>query len=191
MEPHEQNRPPTDALQVAAAICVALLIAGELMVLAYIFLSHRSRQMRVHATEVVEVSPPLRANANASSAISTTLPSVAATAPTTATVTPPMVNPAVKIVSAHRNGALLQLRLRAQTGEAEFSATAAAVSVEWHLADGSRQVEWIAVPVAWENFAFQTLAARYDGAMPVRGCVVRTYYRQQLQDQLLEGNAQP
>jgi hypothetical protein len=182
MELLGQNRHRLDGLQLAAAVCVVALILGEVALLVWVFHSHRSRRMRVQATEAVEVKPTATATTNARPAIV----SGAVTA-RTATVAQPVLNPALKIQRAQRNGSSLELRLRAQTGETEFSAAAARVSVEWHLADGSTPLEWIAVPVAWENFAVKTLAARYDGATPVRGCVVRTYYRQQLQDEFAEG----
>jgi hypothetical protein len=176
VEPIEQTRRRSlDGVQIAAAVCVAALIAGEVALLVWVFHSHRSRQMRVQATEEVRMPAPA---SNATPAI-VTGPVTALTA----VATQPSLNPAVKIQQVRRDGAALQLRLRAQTGEAEFVATAAQVSVEWRLADGTTRTEWIAVPVAWENFAVKTLLARYDGsATLLRGYTVRTFYRQQLQD---------
>lgn len=178
MEQIEQNRRhPLDGVQLLAAVCVAALILAEVALLVWVFQSHRSRRMRVQATEEVRVQP---------SAVATNTAPVAATGVVTArtqSAAQPVLNPSLKIQQVQRNGAALQLRLRAQTGETEFTASAARVSVEWQLANGATRLEWIALPVAWENFAVKTLQARYDGAMTLlRGCTVRTFYREQLQD---------
>jgi len=180
MEQLEQNRRhPLDGLQIAAAVCVAALVICELVLLTQVFRSHRSRGMRVQATEEVRVTPPPAAS-NAAPAIAT-----GAVTARTATASQPVLNPALKIQQVQRDGAALELQLRAQTGETEFAATASRVSVEWRLADGSTRLEWIAVPVAWENFTVKTLAARYDGSMALlRGFTVRTFYRQKLQDMM-------
>jgi len=179
MEQLEQNRRrPLDGLQIAAAVCVGALIVGEVALLAWVFHSHRSRRMQVQATEEVQVTraTPVAAS-NAAAVVSGTVTA------RTSVAAQPLLNPSLKIQRIQRDGAALQVRLRAQTGELEFAATEARVSVEWHLADGTTRLEWIAVPVAWENFTVKTLAARYDGAAALlRGCIVRTFYRQQLQD---------
>ncbi|MBM3858060.1 MAG: hypothetical protein FJ395_00240 [Verrucomicrobia bacterium] len=180
MEQHEQNRRPLDSLQIAAAVCVALLILGEVALLVWLFQSHRSPRMPVQSTEIVELYTLLSSNTAASNTISPLVTGLVTAS--TATVSEPLLNPSLKIQRAHRDGVLLQLQLRAQTGEREFHAAAAHVSVEWQLTDGSQRVEWLAVPVAWENFAVKTLAARYDGVVPVSRCTVRTFYRQQPQD---------
>jgi hypothetical protein len=176
-EQTEQKRLSLDAAQIAAAACVIALIAGEAALLVWVFQTHRSRGMQVHATEEVQAAP---GPAAAAAAPVVARRPAAPHAPETAA---PVLNPALKIQQAQRDGVMLQVRLRAQTGEREFAAGVAQVSVEWRLADGTARQEWIALPAAWENFAAKTLAARYDGvAAQIRGCVVRTYYRQQLQD---------
>ena len=192
MEELEQNRRRSlDGMQIAAAVCVGTLILGEVALLVWMFQTHRSRRMQVQATEVVEV-PSTRSNTlpPASNALSVVFSN--AVTSRTAAVEQPVLNPALKIQRVQRDGAELQVRLRAQTGEQEFSAAAARMSVEWRLADGSTPLEWIALPAAWENFTVKTLAARCnEAAVQVRGYVVRTYYRQQLQDQIIEGSLTP
>jgi hypothetical protein len=185
MEELEQNRPRSlDGLHIAAVVCVAALIVGEVALLVWVFHSHRSRGMRVQVTELVEMTPTAKTNATATASTLTAF-SGSVTA-RTAMATQPVLNPALKIQRIQRDGAALQVRLRAQTGEPEFVALSAQVSVEWHLADGSARLEWIAVPVAWENLAVKTLAARYDGPSALLcGCTVRTFYRQQLQDMMI------
>lgn len=171
-----QNRHRWDGCQVAAALCIATLMAGELVLLAWVFSSHRSRRMPVQATEEVKVAPP----AVASNVAAVTTGTVATAQ--AERMSQPVLNPALKILQVRRRGSRWELQLRAQTGEREFAAREARVSVEWHRADGGAQLEWIAVPVGWENFDVKTLTARYDGEVPLRGCTVRTFYRQQLQD---------
>ncbi|MCX7886526.1 MAG: hypothetical protein N3B01_04615 [Verrucomicrobiae bacterium] len=172
----EQKRCCRDGLQIAAAVCVGLLIAAEVALLVWVFSSHRSARMPVEAGEEVKIGL---------SAAASNPPVVVARSDVTGQVGLvglPVLNPALKILGVERKDSIWQLRLRAQTGEREFAAREARVSVEWHGADGSGQVEWIAVPVAWENFDVKTLVARYDGGAPLRACTVRTFYRGQLQD---------
>ena len=172
------SRRRVDGLQVAAGVCIALLLAGEVVLLVFVFNQHRSRQMPVaDSKEVAAAATP-------APVAPTNLPARLAT-PSEAL---PVLNPAVKIQRAQRadtpGAVTLEVRLRAQTGERQFDARAATVSVEWRRADGSKRLEWLATPVEWENFAVKTVQARHDAPpSALRGCVVRTYYRQQLQDE--------
>jgi|GEM_PF-1780917 len=173
-----------DLLQLAAAGCVALLIVGEVALLVVVFRQHRSRHMPVQASEEVVVAPSvLTTNAPVTNVVVAPTPKSSSVVEVAA----PVLNPALKIQEVRwvktPGAAQVEVRLRAQTGERQFEGRAAQVGIEWELVDGTRQEEWLAVPVEWENFAVKTLRARYDGAVArVRGCTVRTWYRQQLQD---------
>jgi hypothetical protein len=182
MQQHEQTRQRRDSLQIAAAVCVGVLLTAQVALLAWVFREHRSRRMRVQATEVVEVAPAANHAAPATNhaAVAAVSGVVTARVPV---ASQPVLNPSLKIQRLEREGAFWRLRLRAQTGELQFEPGAARASVEWRLADGSTRLEWIALPAAWENFAVKMLTARYDGDLSLlRGCTARTFYREQLQD---------
>jgi len=186
------QRRPLDLLQVAAAVCIAALIAGEIAIFVFVFKQHRSRRMRVEASDVVQSAATngaaaslkpgsgiVPATTNASTAAMATTPSSSGNVPAA-----PVLNPALKIQSVQRTGVKLQLKLRAQTGEREFDPRAARVGVEWQLADGTKRTEWLALPAVWDNFTARTVQARFDGtATQLRGATVRTFYRDQLQEQ--------
>ena len=188
----QPRRHPPDWLQVGAVVCVAALLIGEVALLARVFQQHRSRRMPVEASDLVYVTPPaVPSNAVAAVNRPPIVPRQTVAAPEQ-----PVLNPALKIQRIQRadtpQGVSFQVRLRAQTGEREFDASAARVSVEWLLADGAKRLEWLALPVGWENFAVQTVAARCD-APPgqLRGYVVRTFYRQHLQDMVTASMSTP
>lgn len=185
MEQVESSRHRSrDLLQVAAAVCVGILIVGEVVLLVRVFQQHRSRRMEVQSSDLVMVTPPVAVTNQPATAISTAM---VPRASSTNAPAQPVLNPALKIQGTQHTrtpqAMTVELRLRAQTGERELDARAVRVSVEWLRADGTKQLEWLATPVSWENFAAKTLQARYDGAAAqVRGYTVRTFYRQQLQD---------
>jgi len=167
-------------MQVAAMCCVAVLIAAEVVLMVWVFRQHRSRRMRIEASEAV----PVVATNTVSSAPNPPNLFPAPNAIPSNITEAPVLNPALKVLAAQRTGTKLQLKLRAQTGELEFAARAARLNIEWQLADGGKRVERMALPVEWENFSVKTLSARFDGAATLlRGVTVRTFYRDRLQEQ--------
>lgn len=179
------TRQPLDWLQLAAAVCVVGLIAGEVVLLARVFQQHRSRRMLVEASDLVTATVPVLRTAPAVPVKTNAVP-VGVTGGTNA-VALPVLNPVVKVQQVRRTdeakAVLLQVRLRAQTGEAQFDPRAAAVCVEWLPVTGAVQQQWLAVPVRWDNFMVEMLNARFEGApAQLGGWVVRTFYRGQLQD---------
>jgi hypothetical protein len=179
------KRHPLDWLQVAAVVCVVGLIAGEVILLMGVFQQHRSRRMLVEASDLVTATAPVLRSVPAV-AVKTNVVPVGVVVGTNA-VALPVLNPAVKVQRVLRTdeakAVLLQVRLRAQTGEAQFDPRAAAVCVEWLPVAGAAQQQWLAVPVGWENFMVEMLNARFEGTPAQLGSwVVRTFYRGQLQD---------
>lgn len=186
-----------DPLTLAAAAGVAALIAGEIVLLAWVVSEPRSRQMRkeIH-TEVGARSPSVLATPPSllpAAPAASTLP-VAATADAAA---PAVLNRMVKIQQVERvdgtDGVTLRIQLRSQVGERTLEPAAVGVSVQWDApsAPGTPTI-WLQIPAAWDNFSAKTLTARWDGpAAQLRGYSVRTYYRGKLQDVWTRPSAAP
>jgi hypothetical protein len=78
----------------------------------------------------------------------------------------------------------LRVQSKAQVGERQLDPTAVSVSVQAFTAPTKPPVtQTLTAPANWENFTCKQLSARF--AIPpaqYAGSVVRTYYRNQLQD---------
>jgi hypothetical protein len=106
---------------------------------------------------------------------------------------PPVLNRMLKIVRLDRkdatNSVSLRVNVRAQVAERDLDLGAVKVSVQWLLradnAAGTWQPPvWLRLPEQWENFSAQNLNAVWEGpAQQIQGGLVRTYYRDRLQDQ--------
>ncbi len=193
MERHEFIRQESvkakrfDALHVVALLCLAGVIAVQAVVLVRVFRQHRSRRMLVEASDLVTATVPVE-NGTISPPMATATNAVAnATTNVVSGAAAPVLNPSVKVQQASRRDEAravnLQLRLRAQTGEPRFDPRLASVCVRWESVSGAVTEQWLAVPVRWENFAAQTLTARFAGTPgQLRAWEVRTFYRGQLQE---------
>lgn len=193
MERHEfthdaaARRKRFDTLHVLAVLCVVGLLAFQAVVLTRVFQQHRSRRMRVEASDLVTATTPASNESPTNALPATTNAPVGATTNEAKAMPAPVLNPAVKVQQAQRRDEAravnLQLRVRAQSGESRFDPKQAAVCVQWQTASGAVQEQWLAVPVRWENFSVETLTARFAGAPgQLRGWTVRTFYRGQLQE---------
>jgi hypothetical protein len=112
--------------------------------------------------------------------------------PRTQTPEPTVLNRLIRILRVDRadsgNTVALTITVRAQVGERELDAAATAISVQFFARDSTGRPVAASEPLGlriprWENFTVQTFSASFPGpAAQLAGYVVRTYYRQQLQD---------
>jgi hypothetical protein len=111
--------------------------------------------------------------------------------PASRTVVPSVLNRMIRIVRVDRSEsggvAVLTIQAKAQVGERELDTRAVAICVQF-AANGAtqnviwRDPIWLGIP-AWENFKNKLFTVRFPGASgEMAGFVVRTYYRNQLQD---------
>jgi hypothetical protein len=184
------HRRPLDLLQVAAALVIIFIVLGQLMLFRWIFSESRPRHMRLDMGYVLpqpQASSTSSANPSApltlSEALSSPNGNMVPSAPPT---TPLVLNRMIRIVRVDRqedpDGVTLQIQFKAQTGERELDATAVAIGIQFVTSQEVKTV-WLSILGKWDNFAAKTFAARYGGSpQQLRGYVVRTYYRKQLQD---------
>jgi len=182
-------RSSRDLLQVAAGFVITTLIVGETVLLTRIFSEPRPRAMRVEASKTLRQQ---QAESPAPAPVpSQPLAPVGIGAPPGAVAVPPTVlNRMLKIVRVDRSsnaaGVTLQVVVKAQVGERELSPSAVAVSVQFFTTSETVKTLWLTVPSRWDNFSARTLAARFLGPPEqLRGYIVRTYYRKQLQDEVV------
>ena len=187
-----------DPLQLASISIVAVSILAQLAVLGWIFSEPRHRDMPIDSG----LKPRARAPGVAATAGQDVLraadpfapiATVQSSAPATPR-TPPepvVLNRLIRIVRVDRveSGSAMTLNIvaRAQVGERELDPRATAICVQFFTRDAAgrplgAEPLWLQIP-RWENFTAQTFSVSFPGpAAQVAGYVVRTYYRQQLQD---------
>jgi predicted component of type VI protein secretion system len=191
-EPPSHQR-TIDLMQVAAAVFVAALIAGQLVLLERIFTAPRPRHAPVDTGQLPAQPSPGQAPASApapgdSMSMDDLLHplNTPETAPPPVAVVPAVLNHMIRIVRIDRTDApdamTLHVLVKAQVGEREMDTAQVAISAEFAASPQPKEV-WLNIPLTWENFSTKTLVARYFGSSSqVRGYIVRTYYRKQLQD---------
>lgn len=170
-----------DPVQWVAAIGVGVIIVGQVIALARAAGEPRPPGMKVDGSRTVylpNLKPP---------AVTVLTPP----APPPVPVTPVVLNRMLRIQSIQRRdtraGAEMTIQLQAQVSERVFDVAAATVQVEWRVAGLAPQTVTLPLPVKWGNFSARTFVVRYPGNAPaVQGCIVRSYYRGQLQDQRAE-----
>jgi hypothetical protein len=191
-EPPSRRR-SFDWLQALAAAVVACTILGQVVLLGRMFSESRPRYVRTDAGRMPSQPqglPTISSNAAAPLAGS---PSVAPLEPVTPVpssrpMAPTVLNRRIRIQRVDRkddsDGVTLQLRVVAQVGERKLDAAVVAIGIQF-VAAGEGKMVWVTVPADWENFAPKTFAARCSGPPgQLRGYIVRTYYRKELQDVL-------
>jgi hypothetical protein len=105
---------------------------------------------------------------------------------------PAVLNRMIRIVRVDRSEsagvATLSIQAKAQVGERELDTSAVAICVQFAVSSGAtqnlgwREPVWLAIP-AWQNFNNKMFTVRFPGAAgELAGFVVRTYYRNQVQD---------
>ncbi len=175
-EPPPQSR-AFDLWQFLGAGLVAMLVVGQLALFGWIFLQPHPHRV---PTDIAPRQAPGPAAAMAPAAVPA-LPSLSPSTPTVA-VAPEILNRMLKIVRVDRlDNATLRIIIKAQVGERQLDPKAIAVSVQCvHVPAQPGASQWLAIPVAWENFKTKELLTRLPEPCP--GYIVRTYYRNQPQD---------
>ena len=185
---------PLDLLQLAAVAIVVLVIGGQIALLSSIFSETRSKKMNVEVKHgsrgqqaVIGADPvPLTTPA----AGEARLPAVATDA--AAASVPVVLHRMIRIVRVDRsengNTVAITIQAKAQVGERELDVSAVGMCVQFATLDATapnvvwRDPIWLRIP-AWENFASKAFTVRFSGApRELAGFVVRSYYRNQLQD---------
>lgn len=196
------RRRPFDLLQFAAVTVVVLVIGGQVALLSSIFSESRPTTLKVNVSRgwrgsqaIIESAEP--AATPASPAGSDQTPATDArvsppNAPAARAAVPGVLNRMIRIVRVDRSEpggvATLTIQAKAQVGERDLDAPAVAICVQFAANGGSAQSVvwrdpiWLPIP-AWENFKNKIFTVRFPGAPhEMAGFVVRTYYRNQLQD---------
>jgi pSer/pThr/pTyr-binding forkhead associated (FHA) protein len=188
------RRRAVDLLQIAAAVVVVLVIGGEIALLGEIFSETRSRKMNVElkrgwrGQQAVIGTEPTPSAARAGSEP----PPPAAPAAVANPSAPAVLHRMIRIVRVDRSdgatGVTLTVQAKAQVGERELDVSAVGICVQFATVDGTasnvvwRDPVWVTIP-AWENFANKSFTVRFAGApRELAGFVVRSYYRNELQD---------
>ena len=190
------SRQSADPMQIVASVIVGLVILGQIGMFAALFQETRPRNMRLDTTrgarfgdtaiESAEPEPPPLLAANAPVPVATPAP------PPAASLIPSVLNRMIRITRVSRadsgDKVTLTILAKAQVGERELDASATAICVQFAALDAAgRSVSWMDplwLPIPrWENFSTKSFTARFSG--PPRqlvGYVVRTYYRNEMQD---------
>ena len=185
------HRRSFDLIQAVATVVVAGTILGQAALLAWMFSESRPRHVRtdVGSLPLAPAGPSTSSsNPAASPGTNRSLSALepGSPVPSGSAVVPSVLNRRIKIQRVDRkddsNGTTLQLRIVAQVGERKLEVGAIAIGVQFVATDEVKTV-WLDVPSDWENFAPKTFTARYAGSpRALRGYIVRTYYRKELQD---------
>ena len=193
-QPGGRQHRPLDLLQFAATVIVILVIGGEIALLGEIFAEQRSKKMNVDVkrgwrgqqavigAEPTPTAPPPTGDA---------LPPVPPKTGTSASV-PTVLHRMIRIVRVDRSDAgnmvTLTILAKAQVGERELDAAAVALCVQFASFEGGtanvvwRDPMWLSIP-AWDNFASKTFTVRFQSTpRELAGFVVRSYYRNEVQD---------
>ena len=183
-EPPPERR-AFDLWQFLGAGIIALLVAGQLALLGWILLQPHPRQARtdIVARKPTTESAPLPP-------VATTLPDLAplTTETSSPTSAPVVLSRMLKIVQFSRpDPATLRIVILARVGERQLDPRAITVSVQCFHSTQPSPIQWLPVPISWENFKSKELIAHLPGLCDT--FVVRTYYRQQPQD--AAGNGLP
>ena len=175
-EPPPERR-TFDPWQLAGAGIVALLITGQLALLAWIFLQPHPPHPRTDIVPRKAPEAPRPASAPTMPSLTPLASSVGA--PATA---PEILSRMLKIVRINRSDATtLRILVLARVGDRQLDPGAITVSVQCFRAPAKPGATlWLTIPARWENFSSQELIAHLPE--PSAGYIVRTYYRQQPQD---------
>lgn len=175
-----------DWLLVFTAFGVALVVLGQVAVVVWVLQQPRF-------AEPAAPVPPAEPESPAATIPPPPVPPAQPPAPSPAPSRPSILTRQLRIdqlgVVQERDELAVRIQMRVQVGEREVDRAAAAVSVQFFY----RNREGTAVPwghPVWlnlgemKNFTTKTFHARFPG-LPEQfaGCVVRTYYRRELQDE--------
>jgi hypothetical protein len=182
-EPSPERR-AFDPWQAAAVAVVAVLVAGQIGLFAWILSRPHPRKAR---TDVVRGYRAQEREARAASnAIPANLPPLPATGLVPAPAAPAeALNKMLRIMRVDRSelgdGVTLRLQIKAQINELHLDPGGIGISVQFFSPPARPgPVAWLNVPGDWENFSTRAFTAKSSG--PCAGYVVRTYYRKKLQD---------
>jgi hypothetical protein len=197
-----ETRRSLDPLQLAAITVVVLVIGGQVALLSSIFSESRptrkvniSRGWRGEEATTKSTEPtatPTVVPEGNQISVSEGVATPQMNSPTASAAIPAVLNRMIRIVRVDRieSGGVptLTIQAKAQVGERELDVRAVAICVQFATSGGSAQPVswrdpiWLAIP-AWENFKTKVFTVRFPGVPgEMTGFVVRSYYRQQLQD---------
>ncbi|MCG3146646.1 MAG: hypothetical protein PCFJNLEI_00080 [Verrucomicrobiae bacterium] len=183
------SRRAFDIWQAVAGAAVLLLVLGQIGFLGWIFAQPHPRNMKLDivkgkqakALNAAPVVPPPTEPVPLAPLVPLT-PAPAVAAP------PPVLNRQLKITRVDRvegrADVTWRIQIKAQVRDRQLDSSAVQIIVHCYSAGNQLIATQEAPrPAAWENFSSKQIPVRVNLA-PARcaGCVVRTYYRQQLQD---------
>jgi hypothetical protein len=179
-------------LQLLAGVVVVALLVGQIILFINIFSVHRSRKMRMATgPEPSSLSQP-NAPSDTNTTRTVTIPTNSIqTTKSQSSPPPPVLGRLLRILktkpTTQGSEVTLIVDVRAGVGERELDAAATSITIQFYRQESGKATPLepftFRVPV-WENFTIKTFAARFPGASSqLAGYVVRTYYRNQLQDE--------
>jgi pSer/pThr/pTyr-binding forkhead associated (FHA) protein len=187
-------RRPLDLLQITAVTVVVLVISGQVALLSSIFSESRPTNLKVTVKRgwrgdqaMIESAEP----ATTSAVPAGNDQSPATATPASPAMVPSVLNRMIRIVRVDRREsggvATLTIQAKAQVGERELDTQAVAICVQFAANGAAQSIVWrdpIWLKIsAWENFKNKLFTVQFPGAASeMVGFVVRTYYRNQLQD---------
>ena len=154
---------------------VAVLVVGQLALFVWIFSQPHPRNAHI---DIVTPKTPESTTAPVPAAAPALVP-LAASVPAV-TGAPEVLSRMLKIVRVERTDpTTLRVIIKAQVGDRQLDPKAVAVSVQCFPAPPGG-IQWLTIPVTWENFKTKELSARLPGLCP--NYIVRTFYKNQPQD---------
>lgn len=175
-----------DPLQSLAMAVVALMVAGQISLFAWIFSQPHPRRGR---TDIVRGTKQQgRAQAASNAVVRELIPLPATETPTAPAPAAEVLNRMLRITRVDRADATesvtLRIQIKAQVGERQLDPGSATIGVQCFATPATPgDVVWVNVPTDWENFTSRTFTVKLPVApAQCAGYVVRTYYRKKLQD---------
>ena len=173
-EPPPERRAFDPWQGVAAGIVVALII-GQLALIAWIFAQPHPHHAR---TDLVVSKPPEALPLTTPIATNAPVLVPLTTSPVPAVSAPEVLSKMLKITRVDRpDAATLRIHISARVGDRQLATDAVAVSVQ---CSAGTPIQWLPVPANWENFKGKDFIVHLPTSCA--GFIVRTYYRNQLQD---------
>jgi hypothetical protein len=198
-----QTRRKFDLMLWAAGVVIVLVLVGQAVVFHGIFSERRPKKMKMEAGKFSGNKPtePEKAPPSVGLPPPSLAPLPPSRPPEVAQPAPAALNRMIQIVGISRvdaaDGITLRIQAKARVASRDLDPKDVAVTVDFVVGTETRPVR-VAVPAPWENFTTKSLTAHWAGTPAlVRGYVVRTFYRKQLQDvqasspELVSGTSTP
>ena len=186
-----------DLMQVTVGVIIVGLLVGQALLLGSVFSSPRSGKMRIDSGSQPRTAAIVPSSGKTDGAGTASEEDILIPQPSAGSASVPVVlNRQLCIMRVDRvdgtNNVALRIQVHGGVGERDLNSRVAAVSVQFFRVSSMNsavalEVLWLPMPARWDNYATQKFAAQFNG-LPSQyaGYVVKTYYRNQLQDMKAE-----